>query len=110
MARWSVLLPGSLAAVLAGPVPSGLADPWKDESGNGRRERHYDRRSDRDYGRFRGDDRRRAEPRRGEASRCWEYERRRDYDRRRDDFSRDDHRRGALDALAEILGQLLGGR
>jgi len=110
MTGWRVPLLGAVAAMLAGPVPSALADPWKNESGHGRRERQYDRRSDRDYGRHRGEERRWAEQRRREDSRRWEYERRREHDRRGGDYSRDDRSRGGLQVPAEILGQLLGGR
>jgi hypothetical protein len=97
------LLLGCMAATLGVAAPAALADPWKDESGHGRRGWNHERRGDdRHWREHRRDDNGR---RRHWSEQRWEHDRR-EYDPRWDHERRGDYRRGSQDVLGEVLNLL----
>ncbi|MBP0446469.1 hypothetical protein J8J14_16965 [Roseomonas sp. SSH11] len=131
--NWKLALLGCVIAGAGATVSPAMADPWKDESGNGRWGRYEERRG---FDRRHDGDRRWAEERRRDDRHRWAEERRRDdrdrwaeqrhrddrrrweaerqqAERRRDDGRRwDDARREAPRILPDLeaLRPLLGGR
>lgn len=96
MEKTSLIVLAMTGLILACPLSSALADPWKNESGHGRRSEHHgDRRwSERGHGNHREQYRERAE-----------NDRRRVYEQGREDGSRDAARRNPLGAIGQILGR-----